>query len=148
MAIKRYKPTSAGRRGMSVSGFTEITKSEPERSLLSPLKKSGGRNNNGRITSRHRGGGHKRRYRLVDFKRRKVGVPATVAAIEYDPNRGARLALLHYADGEKSYILRPEGLEVGTEIISSRSTCWIVRGNIAMQIVMITLTTLIHMKCT
>jgi len=121
MAIKRYKPTTAGRRNMSVSAFTEITKSEPERSLLSPLKKSGGRNNNGRITSRHRGGGHKRRYRLVDFKRRKVGVPATVAAIEYDPNRGARLALLHYADGEKAYILWPAGLNVGDEVISSRN---------------------------
>ena len=121
MAIKRYKPTSAGRRGMSVSAFTEITKSEPERSLLTPLKKSGGRNNNGRITSRHRGGGHKRRYRLVDFKRRKVGVPATVAAIEYDPNRGARLALLHYVDGEKAYILWPAGLNVGDQVISSRN---------------------------
>jgi large subunit ribosomal protein L2 len=121
MAIKRYKPTTAGRRNMSVSAFTEITKSEPERSLLTPLKKSGGRNNNGRITSRHRGGGHKRRYRLVDFKRRKVGVPATVAAIEYDPNRGARLALLHYADGEKTYILWPAGLNVGDEVISSRN---------------------------
>ena len=121
MAIKRYKPTSAGRRGMSVSAFTEITKSEPERSLLTPLKKSGGRNNNGRITSRHRGGGHKRRYRIVDFKRRKVGVPATVAAIEYDPNRGARLALLHYADGEKAYILWPSGLNVGDQVISSRN---------------------------
>ena len=121
MAIKRYKPTTAGRRNMSVSAFTEITKSEPERSLLTPLKKSGGRNNNGRITSRHRGGGHKRRYRLVDFKRRKVGVPATVAAIEYDPNRGARLALLHYADGEKSYILWPNGLSVGDQVISSRN---------------------------
>ena len=121
MAIKRYKPTTAGRRNMSVSAFTEITKSEPERSLLTPLKKSGGRNNNGRITSRHRGGGHKRRYRLVDFKRRKVGVPATVAAIEYDPNRGARLALLHYADGEKAYILWPNGLSVGDQVISSRN---------------------------
>jgi large subunit ribosomal protein L2 len=121
MAIKRYKPTSAGRRGMSVSAFTEITKSEPERRLLSPLKKTGGRNNNGRITSRHRGGGHKRRYRIVDFKRRKVGVPATVAAVEYDPNRGARLALLHYADGEKAYILWPEGLSVGDQVISSRN---------------------------
>ena len=121
MAIKRYKPTTAGRRNMSVSAFTEITKSEPERKLLTPLKKSGGRNNNGRITSRHRGGGHKRRYRIVDFKRRKVGVPATVAAIEYDPNRGARLALLHYADGEKAYILWPAGLNVGDQVISSRN---------------------------
>ena len=121
MAIKRYKPTSAGRRGMSVAAFTEITKSEPERSLLEPLKKSGGRNNRGRITARHRGGGHKRRYRLVDFKRKKVGVPARVAAIEYDPNRGARIALLHYVDGEKAYILWPVGLAVGDEVISSRN---------------------------
>jgi len=121
MAIKRYKPTSSGRRDMTAAAFDEITKTTPERKLLRPLTKTGGRNNNGRITMRHRGGGHKRRYRVVDFKRRKVGVPATVAAIEYDPNRGARLALLHYADGEKSYILWPHGLEVGTEIISSRN---------------------------
>ncbi len=121
MAIKRFKPTSAGRRGMSNSAFTEITKSEPEKKLLRPLSKSGGRNNRGRVTSRHRGGGHKRRYRVVDFKRNKVGVPAKVAAIEYDPNRTARLALLHYADGEKSYILWPNGLAVGDEVISSRN---------------------------
>jgi large subunit ribosomal protein L2 len=121
MAVKRYKPTSAGRRNMSVSGFDEITKSTPERTLLSPVKKTGGRNNNGRITSRRRGGGHKRRYRMIDFKRNKVGVPARVAAIEYDPNRGANIALLHYADGEKAYILCPNNLEVGSEVISSRN---------------------------
>jgi len=121
MAIKRYKPTSAGRRNMSVSAFDEITKSTPERNLLRPLKKTGGRNNNGRITARRQGGGHKRRYRVIDFKRNKVGVPAKVAAIEYDPNRGARIALLHYADGEKSYILHPQGLAVGDEVISSRN---------------------------
>ncbi len=121
MGIKRYKPTSAGRRGMTVSGFDEITKTEPEKSLLAPLKKSGGRNNRGRVTARHIGGGHKRRYRLIDFKRNKVGVPARVAAVEYDPNRGARLALLHYADGEKSYILCPDGLKVGDQVISSRN---------------------------
>ncbi|MFT7579517.1 MAG: large subunit ribosomal protein L2 [Myxococcota bacterium] len=106
---------------MSVSAFTEITKSTPEKALLTPLTKSGGRNNNGRITVRFRGGGHKRQYRLIDFKRRKVGVPAKVAAIEYDPNRSARIALLHYADGEKAYILWPAGLNVGDEVISSRN---------------------------
>lgn len=121
MAIKRYKPTSAGRRDMTVSAFDEITKSTPERKLLTSLKKSGGRNNNGRITMRRQGGGHKRRYRIVDFKRSKVGVPAKVAAVEYDPNRGARIALLHYADGEKAYILHPVGLNVGDEVISSRN---------------------------
>ena len=121
MAIKRFKPTSAGRRDMTASGFEELTKSEPEKSLLRPLKKSGGRNNTGRITSRRRGGGHKRRYREIDFKRNKVGVPAKVAAIEYDPNRGARIALLHYADGEKRYIIAPSGLGVGDQVISSRN---------------------------
>lgn len=121
MAIKRYKPTSAGRRDMTASGFEEITKSTPEKALLRPLKKTGGRNNNGRITARHIGGGHKRRYREIDFKRNKVGVPAKVAALEYDPNRGARLALLHYADGEKRYIIAPAKISVGDEIISSRN---------------------------
>jgi len=121
MAVKRYKPTSAGRRNMSVLGFDEITKGKPERKLLSSLKKSGGRNNNGRVTSRHRGGGHKRRYRMIDFKRNKVGIPARVAAIEYDPNRGANIALLHYADGEKSYIICPGGLKVDDQVISSRN---------------------------
>ncbi|TNF28875.1 MAG: 50S ribosomal protein L2 [Deltaproteobacteria bacterium] len=121
MGIKRYKPTSAGRRGMSASTFEEVTKTTPEKSLLRPLKKSGGRNNTGRITVRFRGGGHKRRFRVVDFKRAKVGVPAKVAAIEYDPNRTARLALLHYADGEKAYIIWPAGLSVGDDVISSRN---------------------------
>ena len=121
MAIKRYKPTSAGRRGMAVSAFAEITKTEPERRLLEPVRHKGGRNSNGRVTARHIGGGHKRRYRIVDFKRRKVGVPGKVAAIEYDPNRGARLALIHYLDGDKAYILHPDGLAVGDEVISSRN---------------------------
>ena len=121
MGIKRYKPTSAGRRGMSALTFDEVTKTTPERRLLRPLKKSGGRNNLGRITVRFRGGGHKRRYRMVDFKRAKVGVPAKVAAIEYDPNRTARLALLFYADGEKAYIIWPSGLRVGDDVISSRN---------------------------
>ena len=121
MPVKRYKPTSAGRRNMTVSGFDEITKSTPEKTLTAPLKKSGGRNNNGRITMRRRGQGHKRQYRQVDFKRNKVGVPATVNAVEYDPNRGANIALLFYADGEKSYIICPNGLTVGDEVISSRN---------------------------
>ena len=121
MGIKRYKPTSAGRRGMSAATFEEVTKTSPEKSLLRPLKKSGGRNNLGRVTVRFRGGGHKRRYRMVDFKRAKIGVPAKVAAIEYDPNRTARLALLHYVDGEKAYIIWPAGLNVGDEVISSRN---------------------------
>jgi large subunit ribosomal protein L2 len=118
MALKKYKPTSPGRRFMSVSSFEEITKSTPERSLTAPIKKTGGRNVNGRITTRHQGGGHKRRYRIIDFKRRKDGIPAKVAAIEYDPNRSARIALLHYADGEKAYILAPARLEVGATVES------------------------------
>jgi large subunit ribosomal protein L2 len=118
MAIRRYKPTSPGRRFMSVSSFEEVTKSKPERSLTEKLTKKGGRNNNGRITTRHQGGGHKRRYRVVDFKRLKDGVPAKVAAIEYDPNRSARIALLHYADGAKSYILAPARLAVGAMVES------------------------------
>src|SRR5947208_16251961 len=118
MAIRRYKPTSPGRRFMTVSSFDEITKSEPEKSLTAPLKKTGGRNVNGRITTRHQGGGHKRRYRIIDFKRRKDGIPAKVAASEYDPNRPARIALLHYADGEKAYILAPARLAVGDTVES------------------------------
>ena len=118
MAIRRYKPTSPGRRFMSVSSFDEITKTEPEKSLTEPLKKSGGRNANGRITRRHQGGGHKRLYRQIDFKRVKDGVPAKVAAIEYDPNRSARIALLHYADGAKAYILAPARLQVGAAVES------------------------------
>src|SRR5437660_3014437 len=116
--IRRYKPTSAGRRFMSVSTFEEVTRSEPEKSLLAPLSKKGGRNGNGRITTRHQGGGHKRRYRVIDFKRRKDGVPAKVASIEYDPHRSARIALLHYADGAKSYILAPARLQVGSTVES------------------------------
>src|SRR2546421_6869297 len=120
MALRKYKPTSPGRRFMTVSTFEEITKTEPEKSLVEPLKKTGGRNSYGRITTRHQGGGHKRRYRIVDFKRRKDGVPAKVAAIEYDPNRSARIALLHYLDGEKAYILAPAGLRVGAMLESGR----------------------------
>jgi large subunit ribosomal protein L2 len=118
MPIRRYKPTSPGRRFMSVSTFEEITKTEPEKSLLEPIKKKGGRNAYGRITTRHQGGGHKRQYRIIDFKRVKDGVPAKVAAIEYDPNRSARIALLHYADGAKSYIIAPQGLRVGATVES------------------------------
>src|ERR671915_1022883 len=118
MALKRYKPTSPGRRFRSVSTFEEVTRTEPEKSLVQPVKRKGGRNNQGRITTRHQGGGHKRRYRTIDFKRLKDGVPAKVAAIEYDPNRSARIALLHYADGAKSYILAPAGLRVGARVES------------------------------
>ncbi len=118
MAIRKRKPTSAGRRFQTVSDFAEITKSTPERSLLAPQQRSGGRNSYGRKTARHRGGGHKQQYRLVDFKRNKDGVPARVAAIEYDPNRNARIVLLHYFDGEKRYILAPGKLKVG-DIVES-----------------------------
>jgi len=120
MGIRSYKPTSPARRYYSVSDFKEITRTVPERSLLEKQTRTGGRNNNGRITSRFRGGGHKQRYRLIDWKRDKIGVPAKVATIEYDPNRTARIALLHYADGEKRYILAPDGLAVGVELIASR----------------------------
>lgn len=118
MPIKTYKPTSPGRRHGSVLDFSDLSKVKPEKSLLRPLKKSGGRNNTGRITVRRRGGGHKRRYRVIDFKRSKDGVPGTVKTIEYDPNRSANIALVWYADGEKRYILAPLGLEVGQPILS------------------------------
>ncbi|WP_166820707.1 50S ribosomal protein L2 [Thalassoroseus pseudoceratinae] len=120
MGIRVYKPTSAGRRNASVSDFAEITdrKKRPEKSLTVRYKKKGGRNNQGKITARHRGGGHKRQYRIIDFRRQKDGIPAKVAFIEYDPCRSARIALLHYVDGEKRYILAPKGLEVGTMIVS------------------------------
>ncbi|MCM3715682.1 50S ribosomal protein L2 [Halalkalibacter oceani] len=118
MAIKKYKPTSAGRRGMSVLDFAEITTDKPEKSLLAPLHKKGGRNNQGKLTVRHQGGGHKRQYRVIDFKRTKDGIPGRVATIEYDPNRSANIALINYADGEKRYILAPKGLTVGTTIES------------------------------
>jgi large subunit ribosomal protein L2 len=118
MPIKKYNPTSPGRRSMSVATFDEITKSKPEKSLLVPQKRTGGRNNNGRITTRHRGGGHKQHYRIIDFKRDKFNIPGKVAAIEYDPNRSARIALINYADGEKRYILAPVNLRVGDAIMS------------------------------
>ena len=118
MPIRTYRPTSPGRRGMSVSTFEEITRSKPERSLLEKKPSKAGRNNQGRITSRHRGGGVKRQYRIIDFKRNKLGVPAKVFSIEYDPNRSARIALLHYVDGEKRYIVAPNGLKVGDQVMS------------------------------
>ena len=118
MPVKTFKPTTPGRRFFTVSDFSDITKTEPEKSLVVPLKKHAGRNNQGRITVRHRGGGHKRMYRIIDFKRDKIGIPAKVAAIEYDPNRSARIALLHYVDGEKRYIIAPYGLKVGDMVMS------------------------------
>ena len=142
MAIKIYRPTSPGRRGMTVSAFDDITKKAPERSLTAPLKKSGGRNNRGSITVRHRGGGHKRRYRIIDFKRDKFGVAASVSAIEYDPNRSARIALLNYADGEKRYIIAPLGIQVGDSLMSGPDAE--VRPGNAMPIRSIPLGTQIH----
>lgn len=121
MPIKKYRPTSPGRRNMTVSTFEEITKREPEKSLLAPVKKTGGRNSYGKITVRHRGGGAKRHYRIIDFKRDKDNIPAKVAAIEYDPNRSANIALLHYVDGEKRYILAPYGLKVGDTVMSGEN---------------------------
>ncbi len=118
MAIKTYRPTSPSRRGMTGETFEDVTRRKPEKRLTRPLSKTGGRNCYGRITARHRGGGHKRKFRVIDFKRDKKGIPAKVASIEYDPNRSARIALLHYADGEKRYILAPAKLEVGDQIIS------------------------------
>jgi large subunit ribosomal protein L2 len=142
MGIKKFKPVTPTLRYRTVSDFAEITKSEPEKSLLRPHKSTGGRNNAGRMTSRHRGGGHKRRYRVIDFKRTKHDVPARVAAIEYDPNRSARIALLFYADGEKRYIIAPKGLEVGAQVVSGTAAPFNV-GN-AMPLERIPLGTLVH----
>lgn len=119
MAVRKVKPTSPGRRFQDYATFEELTRRKPEKSLLRTIKKSGGRNANGRITCRHRGGGHKRHYRLIDFKRDKIDIPATVASIEYDPNRSARIALLHYVDGEKRYILAPLNLRINDEVVAS-----------------------------
>jgi large subunit ribosomal protein L2 len=118
MALKRYKPTTPTLRYRTTSDFSSLTRTEPEKSLVEPLKRKGGRNNKGRISMRHRGGGHKRRYRVLDFRRDKFGIPAKVASVEYDPNRSARIALLNYADGEKRYILAPVGLGVGDTVVS------------------------------
>ncbi len=142
MPIKKVKPTSPGRRFQTYDTFQDITRTEPEKSLLEPLSKSGGRNNYGRITVRHRGGGHKRRYRKIDFRRDKTEIPAKVFSIEYDPNRGARIALLHYADGEKRYILAPQNLSVGDTVLSSGNAD-IKPGN-ALPLKAIPLGTLIH----
>lgn len=142
MAIKKYKPTSPARRGMTVTDYSGLTKTEPERSLLQDLKKSGGRNAHGRITVRHRGGGNKRQYRIIDFKRNKDGIPAKVATLEYDPNRTAFIALLHYADGEKRYILAPIGLKVGDKVLSGPEAD-IIPGN-CLPIRNIPLGTIIH----
>lgn len=133
MAMKKFKPTSPSRRFMTVESFEEITCTEPERSLLAPLSKQAGRNNQGRITVRHRGGGHKRRYRIIDFKRDKDGIPAKVATVEYDPNRSAHIALLHYADGEKRYIVAPHGLKVGATIMSGPEADIVVGNALALQ---------------
>ncbi len=142
MPVKRLKPTSAGRRFQTISDFSEITKTTPEKALIEPLSKKAGRNNDGHLTMRHHGGGHKRRYRVIDFKRNKDGVPAKVAAIEYDPNRSARLALLHYADGAKAYILCPKGLNVG-DVVEAGPDADIKPGN-ALPLSAIPVGTLIH----
>ncbi len=142
MPVKKFKPTSPGRRHMTGATFEEITKKKPERSLILPRRKRGGRNNQGRITVRHRGGGNRRYLRIVDFKRRKRGIPARVAAIEYDPNRSARLALLHYADGEKAYILAPLGLQVGDTVVAGPQAE--IRPGNAMPLANIPLGTTIH----
>ncbi len=142
MGIKHFKPTSPGRRQMTVSTFEEITTDKPEKSLLAPLPKKAGRNNQGRITVRHQGGGHKRKYRIIDFKRNKDGVPGRVATIEYDPNRTANIALIHYADGEKRYIIAPKGLKVG-DTVESGPSADIKPGN-ALPLANIPVGTVIH----
>lgn len=142
MAIRKYKPTSAGLRSMSVLSYEELTKKAPEKSLTAPLKKSGGRNNTGRTTSRFRGGGNKRKYRIIDFKRDKENVPGKVASIEYDPNRTANIALIHYVDGEKRYILAPNGLKVG-DMVEAGENADIIIGN-ALQLKDIPVGTTIH----
>ncbi len=142
MPVRKYKPTSPGRRSMSVSSFDEITKKKPEKSLLAPLPRKSGRNVHGRVTVRHQGGGAKRRYRIIDFKRQKHGVPARVTAIEYDPNRSARIALLFYSDGEKRYILAPQGLKVG-DMLQSGPEAEVKVGN-ALPIANIPLGSVMH----
>jgi large subunit ribosomal protein L2 len=142
MAVRKYKPTTPGRRGSSVSDFKEITRDGPEKSLTRPVRKRAGRNAYGRITARHQGGGHKRQYRVIDFRRNKDGVPARVAHIEYDPNRTARIALLHYADGEKRYILAPKGLGVGDRLVSGAGAD--IRAGNALPLVNIPVGTIVH----
>jgi large subunit ribosomal protein L2 len=142
VALRKYKPTTPGRRGSSVSDFSEVTRSRPERSLTAKLTKKAGRNAQGRVTTRHRGGGHKRRYRVIDFKRAKDGIPAKVAQIEYDPNRSARIALLHYVDGEKRYIIAPQGLTVGDKLMSGPSAD--IRAGNALPLANIPVGTVVH----
>jgi large subunit ribosomal protein L2 len=142
MPVRKYKPTTPGRRGSSVSDFSEITRREPEKSLTKPNPKKAGRNAYGRITTRHQGGGHKRQYRVIDFKRSKDGVPAKVAHIEYDPNRTARIALLHYADGDKRYILAPQGIAVGQTIMSGSGAD--IRPGNALPLASIPVGTIVH----
>jgi large subunit ribosomal protein L2 len=142
MALRKYKPRTPGRRGASVSDFGQISRKDPERSLVRPLPKKAGRNTYGRVTTRHRGGGHKRKYRLIDFRRNKDGVPAKVAHIEYDPNRSARIALLHYADGEKRYILAPQGLKIGDSIVSGSGAD--IRPGNALPLANIPVGTVVH----
>jgi large subunit ribosomal protein L2 len=142
MAVRKYKPTTPGRRGSSVADFSELTRAEPEKSLTRPLKKKAGRNSYGRITTRHQGGGHKRQYRVIDFRRNKDGVPAKVASIEYDPNRSARIALLHYVDGEKRYILAPQGLRVGDRLRSGPGAD--IRAGNALALANIPVGTVVH----
>ncbi len=144
MAVREYKPTSAGRRFMSVSSFEEITKKKPEKSLVVPRKKTGGRNNVGRITTRHIGGGHKRKYRIIDFRRDKLEVPGRVAAIEYDPNRSANIALIHYVDGEKRYILAPSSLKVGEMIVASVKGDTEIKDGNCLPLKLIPLGTFVH----
>jgi len=142
MPVRKYKPTTAGRRGSSVSDFSDLTRVGSEKSLTRPLRKKAGRNAYGRITTRHQGGGHKRQYRLIDFRRNKDGIPAKVATIEYDPNRSARIALLHYADGEKRYILAPQGLSVGDRLQSGAGVD--IRPGNALPLASIPVGTVVH----
>ncbi|HWH02523.1 MAG TPA: 50S ribosomal protein L2 [Gemmatimonadales bacterium] len=142
MGIRQFKPVTPGTRFRSVADFSEVTKSTPEKSLVEPLRRTGGRNNKGHVTMRHQGGGHKRQYRRIDFRRDKVGVPARVAAVEYDPNRNARIALLHYVDGEKRYILHPKGMNVGDTVVSGPGSD--IRIGNAMPLFEIPLGTAVH----
>lgn len=142
MGIRQFKPVTPGTRFRSVADFSDITKSTPEKSLLEPLRRTGGRNNKGHVTTRHQGGGHKRQYRRIDFRRDKAGVPARVAAVEYDPNRNARIALLHYVDGEKRYILHPKGMNVGDTVVSGPGSD--IRIGNAMPLFEIPLGTAVH----
>jgi large subunit ribosomal protein L2 len=144
MGVREYKPTSAGRRFMSVVTFEGITKKEPEKGLLVPVKKTGGRNNVGRITSRHIGGGHKRKYRVIDFRRDKFEIEGKVASIEYDPNRSSNIALIHYQDGEKRYILAPLGLKIGQTVVASKKGDTEIREGTSLPLKLIPLGTFVH----